>query len=264
MCSCRRARPSETERRSQRRPRGKRPKSSDGSRKKRGPGNRKEEARGGGASQCRTHFPSRVRRNPKPPGGRNRERIPKKLRFVGIRKGTGCRSRKAETEGTRQGTEAGRKVGRGTRRNRNRTSDGPAKEPEGPTGAARPRPEPPWESEPCLRARRNGPRDSGGRQRCRPPFRFGARPWRRRREHPPFPPPSRHPGESRDLREKKLCGRPEVPAFAGMTGKRVQAPPSAQGDAASTDDSNVRAILSRGPGARVATASCMAAAPRQR
>jgi hypothetical protein len=43
-------------------------------RRKRGPGNRKEEARGGGASQSRTHFPSRVRRNPKPPGGRNRER----------------------------------------------------------------------------------------------------------------------------------------------------------------------------------------------
>ena len=46
----------------------------NGSRRKRGPGNRKEEARGGGASQSRTHFPSRVRRNLKPPGGRNRER----------------------------------------------------------------------------------------------------------------------------------------------------------------------------------------------
>src|SRR4051812_42268081 len=51
----------------------------DGSGSKRGPGNRKEEARGGGASQGRTHFPSRVRRNPKPPGGRNRERTAAKL-----------------------------------------------------------------------------------------------------------------------------------------------------------------------------------------
>src|SRR5687768_10823566 len=75
----------ETDRHFQARPRGKRRKSSDGSRKKRGPGNRKEEARGGGASQSRTHFPSRVRRNRKPPGGRFRERTPKKLRFVGVR-----------------------------------------------------------------------------------------------------------------------------------------------------------------------------------
>ena len=59
-------------------------------------------------------------------------------------------------EGTRQGSEAGRKAGRGTRRNRNRTSNGPAKEPEGPTGAARPRPEPPWERRSRLRQdRRN-------------------------------------------------------------------------------------------------------------
>jgi hypothetical protein len=51
----------------------------NGSRRKRGPGNRKEEARGGGASQSRTHFPSRVRRNLKPPGGWNRERTTAKL-----------------------------------------------------------------------------------------------------------------------------------------------------------------------------------------
>src|SRR5215213_6390045 len=44
--------------------------------------------------------------------------------------------------------------GVGTRRDRNRNSDIPAKEPEGPTGAARPRPEPPWESEFRFRARR--------------------------------------------------------------------------------------------------------------
>src|SRR5918997_1545762 len=75
----------ETDRGSQTRPRGKRRKSSGGSRGKRGPGNRKEEARGGGASRSRTHFPSRVRRNLKPPGGRNRERTNEKLRFSDVR-----------------------------------------------------------------------------------------------------------------------------------------------------------------------------------
>lgn len=48
-----------------------------------------------------------------------------------------------------------------------------AKEPEGPTGAARPRPEPPWERRSRLRGQNHGPGDSGGRQQCRPPFHLG-------------------------------------------------------------------------------------------
>ena len=121
-------------------------------RRKQGPGNRKEEARGRGASRSRTHFPSRVRRNLKPPGGRNGERTSKKFASSNVRQGTFNSKPQGREEGTRQGTEAGRKAGRGTRRNRNRISNDPAKEPEGPTGAARPRPEPPWERRSRLRA----------------------------------------------------------------------------------------------------------------
>ena len=86
----------ETERHSQRRSRGERRKSSDRSRSKRGPGNRKEEARGGGSGQCRTHFPSRVRRNWKPPGRRFRERTTDEVRFNGRPIGTEYRCPRAE------------------------------------------------------------------------------------------------------------------------------------------------------------------------
>jgi hypothetical protein len=139
-------------RRSPRWPRGTRRKSSDGSRKKRGPG----QPEGRSARRRRKPKPNPLSfegpAEPEAPGRRNRERTSKKLRFLEVRQGTRIRSRKAEKEGTRQGTEAGREAGRGTRRNRNRTRKGPAKEPEGPTGAARPRPEPPWER----RSRLNG------------------------------------------------------------------------------------------------------------
>jgi hypothetical protein len=94
----------------------------DENRNKRGPGNRKEEARGGGASQCRTHFPSRVRRNPKPPGGRNRERTRRSFASSESGRETSIEAERRRKK-TRQGTEAGRKAGRGTRRNLNRNSD---------------------------------------------------------------------------------------------------------------------------------------------
>jgi hypothetical protein len=165
----------ETERRSQQRPGGDRGSSKEPRLSKQGPGNRKEEARGSGASQSRTHFPSRVRRNLKPPGGGNRERTSEKLRFIEVRQGT-FNSKPQGREGryppgnrrpaARQGSEP---AGTGTGSAMNRR-----KEPEGPTGAARPRPEPPWERRLRLHGQANGPRDSGGRQQCRPPFRFGA------------------------------------------------------------------------------------------
>src|SRR4051812_39178079 len=132
---------------------------------KQGPGNRKEEARGSGASQSRTHFPSRVRRNRKPPGGRFRERTTDEVRFNGHPIGNRLSMSQDGDERIPPGNRSpAARQGSGTRRNRNRNSNIPAKEPEGPTGAARPRPEPPWESQDRLRAERTdlGTVEAGG------------------------------------------------------------------------------------------------------
>jgi hypothetical protein len=148
----------ETERRSQARPSGDRRSSQEPSWTKRGPGNRKEEARGGGASQSRTHFPSRVRRTLKPSGGRNRERTTAKL-------ASRTTDREPELEAARpRRKDPAREPKPAARRGaepagtESRISNDPVVEPEGPTEAARPRPEPPWERRFRLRA---GPTEPG-------------------------------------------------------------------------------------------------------
>ncbi len=44
------------------------------------------------------------------------------------------------------------------------------------------------------------------------------------------PDTNRHPGESRDLRTRRLGRRPEAPAFAGVTGRAPRLPRAAEGD----------------------------------
>jgi hypothetical protein len=206
MSSCRReAAFPETERRSQGRPRGR----AAEVRK-----NGKPSQAGSGQPEGRS---ARQRRKPRPNplsfegpaepeafGRKEPRKGIEEARFIEVRQGTGIWSRKAEKEGTRQGTEAGRKAGRGTRRNRNRASNGSAKEPEGPTGAARPRPEPPWESKPRLRARRTdlGTVEAGGNAGLH--FVLGQAdgeaPLSRRGSGPAA---NRHSGESRNLGETR-------------------------------------------------------------
>jgi hypothetical protein len=137
------------------------------------PGNRKEEARGGGASQSRTHFPSRVRRNLKPPGGRNRERTTAKLASrtsdrepeFGAERPRRKEPARDPKPAARQGAEpAGTGTGSAMILRRN-LRDRP-----GPQGLGR---NLPGKGGSAFTGRTNGPRDSGGRQKCRPPFRYG-------------------------------------------------------------------------------------------